>query len=72
MCDMRIMSTSARVCEGYVKLGLTPGDGGAYYLPRIVGIAKALELLLTGEFIDAQEAFADRAGQPHRGSRSAR
>lgn len=57
MCDMRIMSTSARVCEGYVKVGLTPGDGGAYYLPRIVGTAKALELLLTGEFIDAQEAL---------------
>ena len=34
MCDMRIMSTSARVSEGYVKVGLTPGDGGAYYLPR--------------------------------------
>ena len=57
MCDMRIMSTSARVSEGYVKVGLTPGDGGAYYLPRIVGTAKALELLLTGDFIDAEEAF---------------
>ena len=57
MCDMRIMSTSARVSEGYVKVGLTPGDGGAYYLPRIVGTAKALELLLTGDFIDAQEAL---------------
>jgi enoyl-CoA hydratase/carnithine racemase len=57
MCDMRIMSTSARVSEGYVKVGLTPGDGGAYYLPRIVGTAKALELLLTGDFIDADEAL---------------
>jgi enoyl-CoA hydratase/carnithine racemase len=57
MCDMRIMSTSARVSEGYVKVGLTPGDGGAYYLPRIVGTAKALELLLTGDFIDAEEAL---------------
>lgn len=57
MCDMRIMSTSARVSEGYVKVGLTPGDGGAYYLPRIVGMAKALELLLTGDFIDADEAY---------------
>ena len=51
------MSTSARVSEGYVKVGLTPGDGGAYYLPRIVGTAKALELLLTGDFIDAEEAL---------------
>ncbi|BBY93393.1 crotonase [Mycobacterium gallinarum] len=57
MCDMRIMSTSARVSEGYVKVGLTPGDGGAYYLPRIVGTSKALELLLTGDFIDAEEAL---------------
>lgn len=57
MCDMRVMSTSARVSEGYVKVGLTPGDGGAYYLPRIVGTAKALELLLTGDFIDADEAL---------------
>ncbi|MFB1298549.1 enoyl-CoA hydratase/isomerase family protein [Mycobacterium sp. pW049] len=57
MCDLRIMSTSARVSEGYVKVGLTPGDGGAYYLPRLVGTSKALELLLTGEFIDADEAL---------------
>jgi len=57
MCDMRIMSTTARVSEGYVKVGLTPGDGGAYFLPRIVGTAKALEMLLTGDFIDAQEAL---------------
>ena len=57
MCDLRIMSTSARVAEGYVKVGLTPGDGGAYYLPRIVGTSKALELLLTGDFIDADEAL---------------
>jgi enoyl-CoA hydratase/carnithine racemase len=57
MCDLRIMSTAARVSEGYVKVGLTPGDGGAYYLPRIVGTSKALELLLTGDFIDAEEAL---------------
>lgn len=57
MCDMRIMSTSARLSEGYVKVGLTPGDGGAYFLPRIVGTSKALELLLTGDFVDAQEAL---------------
>jgi enoyl-CoA hydratase/carnithine racemase len=57
MCDMRIMSTSARLSEGYVKLGLAPGDGGAYYLPRLIGISRALELLLTGEFVDAEEAL---------------
>lgn len=57
MCDMRIMASTARVSEGYVRVGLTPGDGGAYYLPRIVGKAKALELLLTGDFVDAEEAL---------------
>lgn len=57
MCDMRIMSSTAKVSEGYIKVGLTPGDGGAYYLPRIVGTAKALELLLTGDAVDADEAL---------------
>lgn len=57
MCDMRFMATSARVNEGYIKVGLVSGDGGAYYLPRIVGVAKALELLLTGDFIDAEECL---------------
>ena len=57
MCDLRVMSRSAKVAEGYVRVGLTPGDGGAFYLPRIVGTSKALELLLTGDFIDAEEAL---------------
>jgi enoyl-CoA hydratase/carnithine racemase len=56
MCDMRFAARSARMSEGYIKVGLVPGDGGAYYLPRLVGPAKALELLLTGDFIDADEA----------------
>lgn len=56
MCDLRIASRSARMSEGYVKVGLTPGDGGAYYLPRLVGTSKALELLLTGDFVTADEA----------------
>jgi enoyl-CoA hydratase/carnithine racemase len=56
MCDLRVAARSAKLSEGYIKVGLTPGDGGAYYLPRLVGTAKALELLLTGDFISADEA----------------
>jgi enoyl-CoA hydratase/carnithine racemase len=57
MCDMRFMARSARMSEGYIRVGLVPGDGGAYYLPRLVGTAKALELLLTGDFVDAEECL---------------
>jgi len=57
MCDMRFAADDAVFSEGYVKVGFVPGDGGAYYLPRLVGIAKALELLWTGDNVDANEAL---------------
>lgn len=56
MCDIRIVAEDAQLSAGYVKVGLVPGDGGAFYLPRLVGVAKALELLWTGDFISASEA----------------
>jgi enoyl-CoA hydratase/carnithine racemase len=57
MCDIRYAALSARFAETYVKVGLVPGAGGAHYLPRLVGLAKAMELFLTGEFVDAKEAL---------------
>jgi len=57
MCDLRFAADTARLSEGYIKAGLVPGDGGCYYLPRLVGVAKALELFWAGDFIEAQEAL---------------
>lgn len=57
MCDIRIAAESARFAESFVTLGIVPGDGGAWLLPRVVGFAKAAELALIGETINAREAL---------------
>lgn len=57
MCDLRVCSDQARLAESYIMMGLVPGDGGAYFLPRLVGTSKALELLLTGDVLSANEAL---------------
>jgi 2-(1,2-epoxy-1,2-dihydrophenyl)acetyl-CoA isomerase len=58
MCDMRIASSSAIFAESFVKIGIIPGDGGAWLLQRVVGISKAAEMTFTGDPIDANEALA--------------
>ncbi|MBA4739644.1 MAG: crotonase/enoyl-CoA hydratase family protein [Burkholderiales bacterium] len=57
MCDIRIGSSISSFAESFVKVGIIPGDGGAWFLPRVIGMAKAAELSFTGDRIDAKEAL---------------
>ena len=57
MCDIRIGSTNAQFGETFVNLGLIPGDGGAWFLQRLVGYQRAAELTFTGRVITAEEAL---------------
>lgn len=56
MCDLRIGSTKALLGETFVNLGIIPGDGGAWFLQRLVGYQKAAELTFTGRIVKAEEA----------------
>jgi 2-(1,2-epoxy-1,2-dihydrophenyl)acetyl-CoA isomerase len=56
-CDLRIAASTAKFTQAFVKRGLTPDWGGSYFLPRIVGVTKANELLFTGDVIDAAQAL---------------
>jgi enoyl-CoA hydratase/carnithine racemase len=58
MCDIRIGSTNAQFGETFVNLGIIPGDGGAWFLQRLVGYQRAAELTFTGRLIKAAEAQA--------------
>lgn len=57
MCDIRIASTRAQVGETFINLGITPGDGGAWFMQRLIGYQRAAELTFTGRVIKAEEAL---------------
>ena len=57
MADIRFAASTARVGMTYVRMGLIPGDGGTYTLPRIVGVQRALDMMWTGKMFTAQEAL---------------
>jgi enoyl-CoA hydratase/carnithine racemase len=57
MCDIRIAASNAKFAESFVKVGIVPGDGGCWLLPRTIGASMAAEMALTGDAIDAAEAL---------------
>jgi enoyl-CoA hydratase/carnithine racemase len=63
MCDLRLAAKGATMGSTFVTIGLVPGDGGAFFLARVVGFPRALELMLTGRMVDADEAL--RLGLVH-------
>lgn len=58
MCDIRIASNSAIFAENFVNVGIIPGDGGAWFLPRQVGLSRAAEMTFTADPINAETALA--------------
>lgn len=57
MCDIRIASTRAKVAEAFINVGITPGDGGAWFMQRLLGYQRAAELTFTGRVVEADEAL---------------
>jgi enoyl-CoA hydratase/carnithine racemase len=56
MCDLRIMAESATLAQSYINMGLITGNGGTYYLPRLIGVDRALEIFWTGRTVLSVEA----------------
>jgi enoyl-CoA hydratase/carnithine racemase len=64
MCDIRICGASSTFAESYINMGVISGDGGTWFLPRVIGVSRALELLWTGRVVEASEA--ERIGMVNR------
>jgi 2-(1,2-epoxy-1,2-dihydrophenyl)acetyl-CoA isomerase len=69
LCDIRIAVASAKFSSSFIKLGIVPGDGGAWILPRAISLSAAAEMIFTGDSVDADTALAigliSRSVQPH-------
>jgi enoyl-CoA hydratase/carnithine racemase len=57
-CDIRLMANDAYLEERFVKIGLMPDGGGTFWLPRLIGLGRAMELMLTGDRVTADRALA--------------
>lgn len=57
MCDLRVGSTSSKFGETFTKMGLVPGDGGTFFLQRVVGFSKAMQMFLTAEIFEGKKAY---------------
>ena len=57
MCDLRLASEKAEFAESFMRVGLVSGDGGAWFLPRVVGLARAYEMTFTCDFVSARQAL---------------
>ena len=57
MCDIRIASEDAKFSESFLRIGIIPGDGGSWFLPKIIGLARANEMILTCDVLDANKAL---------------
>jgi enoyl-CoA hydratase/carnithine racemase len=56
MCDIRIAADNAQFAESFLRVGLVSGDGGAWFLPRVIGLSRAYEMTFTAEFVKADKA----------------
>ena len=57
MCDIRIAGEDAKFSESFLRIGIIPGDGGSWFLPKIIGLSRAAEMILTCDVLDAEKAL---------------